>query len=142
MPAGHIFKQFKPINNLLTVSFLPLKSLWILTTNCLRWRQQKLLEEKLQTGQGKFLVPKIFDAWMQTSVTFQSSRWAFRVHHEDFLFVIFLLFHYEISRNLRSFLYHCTLFFIPMKATSHLASSSCRNFGTRSLNRQNSEVAY
>ena len=25
---------------------------------------------------------------MQTSVTFQSSRWAFTVHHEDFLFVI------------------------------------------------------
>ena len=73
------------MNNLLTVSFLPLKSLWILATNCLRWRQQKLLEGKLKTGQGKFLVPKILDAWMQTFVTFQSSRSAFTVHQEDFL---------------------------------------------------------
>ena len=55
---------------------------------------------------------------------------------------IFLLFHYEISKNFRSFLYHCTLFFIPMKATSHLASSSGRNFDTKSLNRENSVVAY
>ena len=54
----------------------------------------------------------------------------------------FFLFHYEISRNFRSFPYHCTLFFIPMKATLHLASSSGRNFGTKSLNRENSEVAY
>ena len=26
--------------------------------------------QREKTGQGKFLVPKIFDAWMQTSVTF------------------------------------------------------------------------
>ena len=53
------------------------------------------------------------------------------------MYIFFSLFHYEISRNFRSFLYHCTLFFIPMKATSHLASSSGRNFGTKSLNREN-----
>ena len=29
-----------------------------------------------------------------------------------------------------------------MKATSHLASSLRRNFGTRSLNRENFEMAY
>ena len=61
---------------------------------------------------------------------------------ENLYIYFFSLFHYEISRNFRSFLYHCTLFFIPMKATSHLASSSGRNFGTKSLNRENSVVAY
>ena len=34
-----------------------------------------------------------------------------------------------------------TLLFIPMKATSHLASSAHRNFDTRLLSRKNSEVA-
>ena len=58
------------------------------------------------------------------------------------LYIFFSLFHYEISRNFRTFLYHCTLFFIPMKATTHLASSSGRNFDTKSLNRENSVVAY
>ena len=58
------------------------------------------------------------------------------------VYIFFSLFHYEISRNFRSFPYHCTLFFIPMKATLHLASSSGRNFGTKSLNRENSVVAY
>ena len=57
-------------------------------------------------------------------------------------FFFFLLFHYEIFKSFRLFLYHCTLFLIPMKATSHLASSSGRNFGTISLNRENSEVDY
>ena len=51
----------------------------------------------------------------------------------------FLLFHYEIFKSFRSFLCHCILFLIPMKATSHLASSSGRKFGTRTLNRENSD---
>ena len=55
---------------------------------------------------------------------------------------LFLLFHYEIFKSFRLFLYHCTLFLIPMKATSHLPSSSGRNFGTISLNRENSQVGY
>ena len=38
--------------------------------------------------------------------------------------------------------HHGTLLFIPKRTTSHLASSARRNFGTRSLNRENSEVAY
>ena len=50
--------------------------------------------------------------------------------------------HYEIFKSFRSFLYHFTLFLITMKATSHLASSSGRNFGTISLNRENPEVGY
>ena len=35
-----------------------------------------------------------------------------------------------------------TLLFFPMKAPSHLTSSSRRYFGTRSLNRENSEAAF
>ena len=37
---------------------------------------------------------------------------------------------------------HGSLFCIPMKETSHLASFSSRNFSTRSLKSENSEVAY
>ena len=43
------------------------------------WRPQKLMEEKLQSSEGKFLLPKMLDAWMHNfrSITFQSSRSAF-----------------------------------------------------------------
>ena len=39
------------------------------------------------------------------------------------------------------FYYHSSLFCVLMRTTLHLASSSRRNFGTRSLNRENSEIA-
>ena len=40
------------------------------------------------------------------------------------------------------FPHHSTLFFIPTRTTSHLALSLRCNFGTRSLNLENSEVAH
>lgn len=49
----------------------------------------------------------------------------------------FSLSHTEIREIFFHFHHHCTFLFI-----SHLASSSRRNFGTRSLNNKNSEVAY
>ena len=50
--------------------------------------------------------------------------------------------HFEIRENFGSFLYRSTLLFISLKASSHLASSSGRNFVVRSLNYENSEAAY
>ena len=44
-----------------------------------------------------------------------------------------------ILRNFHYFHYHGSLFFLPWKATLHLALLSRRNFGARSLNRENSE---
>ena len=49
--------------------------------------------------------------------------------------------HTEFRELFCHFHHHCTLLFIPMKATSHLASSAHRNFDTRLLSRENSEVA-
>ena len=49
--------------------------------------------------------------------------------------------HTEFQELFCHFHHHCTLLFIPMKATSHLASSAHRNFDTRLLSRKNSEVA-
>ena len=40
------------------------------------------------------------------------------------------------------FHHHDSLFVVPTRTTSHLVSSLHRNFGTRSLNRENSEVAF
>ena len=50
--------------------------------------------------------------------------------------------HTEFREIFFHFHHQGTLLFIPNRATSHLASSSRRNFGTRSLNNENSEVAY
>ena len=47
---------------------------------------------------------------------------------------------FKIREIFARFLYQCTLVFIPMKAPSHLASSSL--FRYRSLKGENSEVAY
>ena len=47
--------------------------------------------------------------------------------------IFFLLSHFEIQELFAHLLYHSTLFFILTKATFHLASSSCCNFVTRSL---------
>ena len=47
-------------------------------TSCLCWSPQELLEEKLQTSQGKFLVPKILDAWMHNLCNFP--EFSFGVH--------------------------------------------------------------
>ena len=46
--------------------------------SCLCSRPQELLEEKLQTGLGKFLVPKILDAWMHNLCNFP--KFLFGVH--------------------------------------------------------------
>ena len=46
--------------------------------SCLCLRPQELLEEKLQTGLGKFLVPKILDAWMHNLCNFP--KFSFGVH--------------------------------------------------------------
>ena len=54
----------------------------------------------------------------------------------------FSFFHFEFPEILAHFQYHGTSFFTPTKAISHLASLSRRYFGTRLLNRENSEVAY
>ena len=47
-----------------------------------------------------------------------------------------------IQRTLLSFSPPRHFILLPMKVTSHLASSAHRNFDTRLLNRENSEVAY
>lgn len=55
--------------------------------------------------------------------------------------IFFLLSHFEIQELFAHLLYHSTLFFILTKAAFHLASSSCRNFVTRSLNCKYSKEA-
>ena len=55
-----------------------------------------------------------------------------------------IIFH-SLTLNFETFLSSSrqgTLFFILTRTTFHIASSSGCNFGTRSLNRENSEVAY
>ena len=54
----------------------------------------------------------------------------------------FLLSNTEFREIYVHFHSHGSLFCIPMRATSHLASFSSRNFGTISLKSENSEVAY
>ena len=49
----------------------------------------------------------------------------------------FSLSHIEFRETFAHFRYHGTLFFMPVRVTSHLASSSSRYFGTRSLKREN-----
>lgn len=55
--------------------------------------------------------------------------------------IFFLLSHFEIQELFAHLLYHSTLFFILTKAAFHLASSSRRNFVTRSLNCKYSKEA-
>ena len=55
--------------------------------------------------------------------------------------IFFLLSHFEIQELFAHLLYHSTLIFILTKATFHLASSSRRNFVTRSLNCKYSKEA-
>lgn len=55
--------------------------------------------------------------------------------------IFFLLSHFEIQELFAHLLYHSTLFFILTKAAFHLASSSCCNFVTRSLNCKYSKEA-
>ena len=50
--------------------------------------------------------------------------------------------HTEFRELFSHFHHQGTLFFIPMRATSHVTSSSRHNFDTSLLNRENSEVTH
>ena len=43
------------------------------------WRPQKLMEEKLQSSEGKFLLPKMLDAWMHNFYNFPKFSFGVRM---------------------------------------------------------------
>ena len=98
--------------------------------------RRKLLEEKLQTSEGKFPVPL---------PQHSTARVPLLCHKLQFRFAKYVSPRYGSIMTPKIFFnfhHHDSLSVVPTRTTSHLVSSLHRNFGTRSLNRENSEVAY